>query len=224
MGMTTTRRVSLLFASHAVIDRTVSLPGLLDPASAALAFRGAPPNYPQLLDGGTCSERRSPRFGHHSCNTSSAGAAASIFYIYRDVPADAPRDACRRAADLASFGRQMDKAVHIQVAANGFTRITTFSVWRSVWLRTLLMFRYGFRREGHWVPAVTDDNAIYPDFVRGRKRILAGWDIWFGYDLLAEDEESDAFLKGFCARHCRKGHSGDQPTVPADGPASRAPR
>jgi len=47
--MTLERKVSLLFASNAVINWTVSLPGLIDPVRAAIAFGGAPPNYPSTV-------------------------------------------------------------------------------------------------------------------------------------------------------------------------------
>ena len=47
--MTTERKVSLLFASNAVINWLVSLPGIIDPARAAAAFGGVAPNYPSLV-------------------------------------------------------------------------------------------------------------------------------------------------------------------------------
>ena len=47
--MTRERKVSLLFASNAVINWTVSLPGIINPAAAASVFSGAPPNYPSII-------------------------------------------------------------------------------------------------------------------------------------------------------------------------------
>ena len=96
-----------------------------------------------------------------------------------------------------------ESAVNLQTAANGFARITTFSLWQRARLGFLLTFRYGFWRWGSWIPPIADD-AIYPDFIRGRKRILAGWDNWFGYDFLAKDPETDAFLREFYTNHCGK--------------------
>ncbi len=51
-----------------------------------------------------------------------------------------------------------------------------------------------------WIPGIADE-AIHPSFIRGGMRILAGWDNWFGYDLLADDAEADRFLLGFHAKH-----------------------
>jgi hypothetical protein len=47
--MTTERKVSLLFAVNAVINWTVSLPGLIDPVAAAAVFGGRPPDYPTVI-------------------------------------------------------------------------------------------------------------------------------------------------------------------------------
>src|SRR6266576_6382600 len=47
--MTTERTVSLLFAVNAVINWTVSLPGLVAPAAAAATFGGPAPNYPSII-------------------------------------------------------------------------------------------------------------------------------------------------------------------------------
>ncbi len=104
------------------------------------------------------------------------------------------------ALDMA-LDRMKDGRFLVGPAANGFTCIHTFSHLRRLKLGLLLTFRYGFWRKGRWIPAVTDD-AIHPSFVRGRKTILAGWDQWMGYHLLANDKESDAFLRAFAARHC----------------------
>jgi hypothetical protein len=92
--------------------------------------------------------------------------------------------------------------VLLDTAANGFARISTFSYSRRMRLALLLTFRYGFWRWGPWIPPITDD-AIYPDFIRGAKRILAGWDNWFGYDFLADNAETDIFLRRFFEKHCR---------------------
>lgn len=46
---TVERRVSLLFAANAVINWTVSLPGIVDPARAAAAFGGQAPVYPSVI-------------------------------------------------------------------------------------------------------------------------------------------------------------------------------
>ena len=96
----------------------------------------------------------------------------------------------------------MSKAVELHIAENGFSCITTFSMWHSMRLRLLLRFRYGFKRHWPWMPAITDQ-AIHPDFVRGKEIIKAGWDHWYGYELLADNKETDIFLKGFHARHCK---------------------
>jgi hypothetical protein len=93
------------------------------------------------------------------------------------------------------------KSVEIHIAANGFSWISTFSIWWYIWLSLLLSLRYGFWRKGSWIPAITDE-AVHPDFVRGTKVIHAGWDIWSGYDFLAGNKESDVFLKRFYERHC----------------------
>src|SRR4029077_21228844 len=45
----TERKVSLLFASNAVINWVVSVRGIVDPAGAAAAFGGVVPNYPSVV-------------------------------------------------------------------------------------------------------------------------------------------------------------------------------
>jgi hypothetical protein len=45
----TYRNVRILFLSNALINWTVSLPGILDPLRAAAAFGGAQPNYPSII-------------------------------------------------------------------------------------------------------------------------------------------------------------------------------
>lgn len=96
-------------------------------------------------------------------------------------------------------------------AANGFAVVTTQSKKVRFRLGLLLMFRYGCWRWGPRIPAIADA-AIYPDFIRGRLRIHSGWDNWLGYDLLAADPESDAFLRRFHARHC----AAQAPVTPRD--------
>ena len=50
MNTTSTyRNVRILFLANAIINWTVSLPGILDPSRAAAAFGGAPPNYPSII-------------------------------------------------------------------------------------------------------------------------------------------------------------------------------
>ena len=95
----------------------------------------------------------------------------------------------------------------LRTAANGYAWITTPSRRERLWLGLLLTFRYGFWRWGTYIPPITDE-AIYPDFIRGRKRIHAGWDNFVGYDLLAGDAESDKFLRAFYERHV--GHRKDK--------------
>ena len=47
--MSIERRVSLLFRVNAIINWTVSLPGIIDPVATAAAFGGTPPNYPAVI-------------------------------------------------------------------------------------------------------------------------------------------------------------------------------
>ena len=63
------------------------------------------------------------------------------------------------------------------------------------------MLRYGFYRSGGFVPAVTDE-AVYPDFIRGKYKIQSGWDTWYGYDWFADNEATDKFLTQFYNKHC----------------------
>ena len=100
--------------------------------------------------------------------------------------------------DASSHPR--DERIELSTAANGFAWITTYSKHQRSRLGRLLMFRYGFWRWGASVPAITDE-AIYPDFVRWGLRIHSGWDNWVGYDLLAANAKSDAFLRRFYAKH-----------------------
>jgi hypothetical protein len=45
----TYRNVRWLFLANAVINWTLSLPGIIDPSAAAAAFGGAPPHYPSII-------------------------------------------------------------------------------------------------------------------------------------------------------------------------------
>ncbi len=47
--MTIERKVSLLFATNAVINWAVSVRGIVDPVGAAVAFGGVVPNYPSVV-------------------------------------------------------------------------------------------------------------------------------------------------------------------------------
>jgi len=92
----------------------------------------------------------------------------------------------------------------LNTAETGFAWVTTHSrlqYWR---LCLILVFRYGFLRWGRYIPPITDE-AIFPDYVRFGLRIHAGWDNWMGYDLLAANEASDAFLRRFYLKHCGGG-------------------
>lgn len=95
----------------------------------------------------------------------------------------------------------MDKEFEFHTTHEGRARITTFSFWRSWKLSLLLMFRYGFLRWGIYIPPFTDE-AIHPSYYRGKLKILAGWDNWFGYDWFAANEETDIFLKNIYDKHC----------------------
>jgi hypothetical protein len=86
---------------------------------------------------------------------------------------------------------------------DGLTIITTHSPKQRLRLGLLLIFRYGFWRWGRIVAPGTDD-AIYPSFIRWRKRITSFGSGWTGYSLAAENAETDAFLRQFYERHCGK--------------------
>jgi hypothetical protein len=94
------------------------------------------------------------------------------------------------------------QAATLSISNNGFACIETSSYLASWKICLLLMFRYGFRREGKVVPPITDQ-AIYKDYVKDELRILSGWDNLRGYDWLANDLRSDMFLRDFYERHCR---------------------
>ena len=94
----------------------------------------------------------------------------------------------------------MDKSIYLDKAANGHNWLHTESRREAKRLGRLLSFRHGFFRWGIYVPAITDE-AIYPNYVRGRLKIYAGWDNWVGYDFLAANSQTDEFLEQFIARH-----------------------
>ena len=95
----------------------------------------------------------------------------------------------------------MRNTASLHTEANGFASISTFSFRKRLRLGLLLTFRYGFWRWGVWVPPMFDDTGVYPEFIRGRKRIAAGYDNWFGYDLTATTPEADEFLRWFYEKH-----------------------
>ena len=97
----------------------------------------------------------------------------------------------------------MSPKAEISLAHNGRVRITTFDVWTSWKISLLLMLRYGFFRWGTYIPPITDE-AVHPSYYRLKLKIHAGWDSWFGYDWLAENEATDVFLKVFYQKHLRK--------------------
>jgi hypothetical protein len=82
----------------------------------------------------------------------------------------------------------------------GRVRIVTFSGYESWKISLLLMFRHVFLRRGKYIPAFTDQ-AIYPSYFRGELEILSGWDIWYGYDWIASNEQTDVFLTRFYRRY-----------------------
>lgn len=73
----------------------------------------------------------------------------------------------------------MAKGYSVRLAANGFCCIETQSLLKRWRLGLLLIFRYGFGRQGKWVLLWHD--AIHPDFVRANLRILSAWNHWFRY-------------------------------------------
>jgi hypothetical protein len=85
--------------------------------------------------------------------------------------------------------------------ASGYFRMATFSQKKACRVSLLLMFRYGFLRWGVLIPPIAGEG-IYPDFIRGRLKIKAGFDDWFGFDWFATDEQTDIFLRKFYERHC----------------------
>ena len=97
----------------------------------------------------------------------------------------------------------MKDGFEILDTADGFARITTFSVKKARRVSLLLMFRYGFIRWGIYIPPITDDG-IYPSYYRWRMKILHGWDNWFGYDWFATNQKKSDFLIKFYSKHCKK--------------------
>ena len=96
----------------------------------------------------------------------------------------------------------MKQAATLTTAANGHVELQMESLATKIRLGLLLTFRYGFWRWGPCIPAVTGDG-ISPDFIRFKLRIHSGSNDWLGYYLLADNAESDIFLRKFHARHCR---------------------
>jgi hypothetical protein len=92
--------------------------------------------------------------------------------------------------------------IDLSTAANGHALISTFSPRQRRRLGLLLILRYGFLRWGRLVPPIADA-AVYPDLIRWGMRIHSGWDNWIGYDLLASNQKTDEFLRGFFTRHCQ---------------------
>lgn len=86
------------------------------------------------------------------------------------------------------------------ILANGFIAICMDSLWLRFKLSVLLTFKYGFYREGQWSSTETDEE-IYAHFVRENLRILAGWDQRLGHYLLADNQQSNVFLRSFYQEH-----------------------
>lgn len=80
-------------------------------------------------------------------------------------------------------------------AANGFRTIELGDLPETHWeeLVLLLVEVYHFSREGPEVVGL--DEAIAPSFHRADMTLLAGWDIWSGYYLMAECAVGDEFLE-----------------------------
>ena len=91
-------------------------------------------------------------------------------------------------------------SVFIDLAANGHLWVRTESLNEANRIGWLLMFRYFFVRWGFYRSAITDE-AVYPDYIRGRLRIEAGWDNWSGYDFLSVNSDTDNFLERFIEKH-----------------------
>ena len=79
-------------------------------------------------------------------------------------------------------------------------RIDSLSFGRYLWLRLLLAFKYRFVSRGQWVMSPTDE-FLHPSLVRGELCILAGWDDFSGFHLLADNDATAAFLERFAANH-----------------------
>ena len=92
------------------------------------------------------------------------------------------------------------EVVLVDIAANGHVWIQTESKAIAKKIGRLLMFRYWFFRWGLFVPPITDE-AIFPDYRRGKLRIHAGWDNWVGYDFVSANDATDKFLRRFVDKH-----------------------
>jgi hypothetical protein len=89
----------------------------------------------------------------------------------------------------------------LKTAANGHLQLCFEhgSPFSAFWLRFKLQFIHRFSREGHRV--LGPGQVIVPDFVRGKIRLLAGWDDWSGYYLLSESAAGDEFLSAYAKLH-----------------------
>jgi hypothetical protein len=87
--------------------------------------------------------------------------------------------------------------VNLSLAANGYLQLTMSPLSAACW-RWKLALTHGSKREGR--PTHGLDEAIYPDFVRGDLRLMAGWDIWSDHYLLSSSEAGDEFLRALAAR------------------------
>lgn len=95
----------------------------------------------------------------------------------------------------------MIKGVVQQLNASGRVSLESQSYWTSWRISILLMFKYGFKRKGVYIPPVTDES-IYPDYIKEGVKIYSGWDNWTEYYWSADNEEADRFLKKFYDKHC----------------------
>lgn len=71
----------------------------------------------------------------------------------------------------------------------------------SIWIRLLLQFKYGFRREGKRV--VGGGEAFFPAYVRDSIRLFPEYDSLVGFTLRGQSNEADIFLKKFFSDHVR---------------------
>jgi hypothetical protein len=94
----------------------------------------------------------------------------------------------------------MKRRTRVDRMANGHLAIWTNSWIRATSIAIRLRWFHGFKRTGKRIMTPIDES-IYPDFVRGNVRILAGWEGHEGYHFLATNEESDAFLEKFFGSH-----------------------
>jgi hypothetical protein len=93
--------------------------------------------------------------------------------------------------------------VELGATAEGLARVLTPSWLRRLRFGFLLVFRYGFLRRGRLILGAGE--AVHPDFVRGSLLIRSGFIDLSGYELVAANASSDAFLRQFYAKHCGAG-------------------